>query len=46
VDGRVCRSRTVARWLWRRESDSSESASVVRKKKEEWGQPRLGAPYL
>jgi hypothetical protein len=34
------------RWLQRHEGDSSESASVARKKKEEWGPPCLGPPYL
>jgi hypothetical protein len=34
------------RWLQRHEGDISESASVARKKKEEWGPPCLGPPYL
>jgi hypothetical protein len=40
-------SKTVTRTATaRRENDNSGSESDARKKKEEWGQPRIGPPYL
>jgi hypothetical protein len=38
--------RKIARELRWQESDGSGRESDARKKKGEWGQPRLGLPYL